>query len=86
MAGADEKFRYAILRGNFRMSGEGESEINRTRQRYTLTGTFEAVFTYELDAPDVHSIRAVVEGSFPTVDRGIKQQRKIFAVVESRPQ
>jgi hypothetical protein len=85
-AGADENYRYAMLRGNFRMFGEGQSEINRSRQRYTLTGKFEAVLTYGLDAPDVRSIRAVVEGSFPAVDRGITEQRKILAVVESRPQ
>lgn len=85
-AGADQNFRYAILRGNFRMSGEGQTDGERTGQQYTLTGTFEAVLTYGLDSPDVRSMRAVVDGSFPARDRGIEQQRKILAVVESRPQ
>jgi hypothetical protein len=68
------------------MSGEGESEIDRSRQQYTLTGTFEAVFTYGLDSPDVGSVRAVVQGTFPAMDRGIDQQREILAVIESRPE
>ncbi|MFP6603074.1 MAG: hypothetical protein VB862_11145 [Pirellulaceae bacterium] len=84
--GADKNSRYAILRGNFRMSGEGESEIDRSRQQYMLTGTFEAVFTYGLDSPDVGSVRAVVQGTFPAMDRGTDQQREILAVIESRPE
>ena len=76
-AGADETARYARLRGPIRLAKGDETES-------AFEGEFQAVVSYRLDAPDVQSLRAVVEGSYLYRLRGASAQ-KLKATIESRP-
>lgn len=77
-AGSDEKFRYALLRGNVRLAKGGDTES-------AFEGEFEAVLTYRPDAPEVQSVRGVVEGTYLYRARGTSPQ-KLRVAIESRPE
>jgi hypothetical protein len=77
-AGADEKVRYALLRGEVKLAKGDEKES-------AFEGTLQVVLTYGLDAPEVKSVRAVVEGEYLYRIRGT-QRLPIVAAIESRPE
>lgn len=85
-AGADIDRRYAILHGNFHLEGNGRSDRQRSDQKYSLSGSIEAVLTYNLDSPDVRSVRLVVHGVYPSTDRGVVRNQRLSAAIESRPE
>jgi hypothetical protein len=76
-AGADKQGRYALLRGKVRLAKGGDSES-------TFEGTLQAVLTYSLNAPEVQSLRGVVEGDYVYRLRGT-QRMPLRAAIESRP-
>jgi len=78
-AGADDKFRYAIMTGPiFLTKDEGQSSAEVT---------FEGVVMYRLNGPKVHSMRAVFEGEYKyRTGRGKAQPIKISAALESIPE
>ena len=77
-AGSDKKFRYALLRGKVRLAKGDETESE-------FEGEFEAVLSYRADAPDVQSMRGVVDGTYLYRLRGTSPQ-KLRAAIESRPE
>ena len=77
-AGADKTGRYALLRGKIRLAKGNDNES-------AFEGTLQAVLTYGLAAPEVKSVRAVVEGDYLYRLRGT-QRMPLVAVVESRPE
>ena len=76
-AGRDEKSRYALLRGPVRLAKGDETQS-------AFEGEFQAVVSYRLDAPEVQSLRAIVEGTYLYRLRGASPQ-KLKAAIESRP-
>jgi hypothetical protein len=75
-AGSDDRHRFALLRGAFRLSkGDGESEVE---------GDVSAVLTYPLDARQVRSVRGVVDAAYIYRIRGT-QRIPLIAAIESRP-
>src|SRR6516165_10082821 len=76
-AGADKAGRYALLRGKIKLAKGDDQES-------AFEGTLQAVLTYGLGAPEVKSVRAVVEGDYLYRLRGT-QRLPLVAVVESRP-
>jgi hypothetical protein len=77
-AGADKHWRYALLRGEVKLAKGDE-------QASAFEGTLQAVLTYGLDAPEVKSVRAVVEGDYFYRLRGA-QRMPMVAAIESRPE
>jgi hypothetical protein len=77
-AGTDKTGRYALLRGKFQLAKGNDQES-------AFEGTLQAVLTYGLDAREVKSVRAVVEGDYLYRLRGT-QRMPLVAVVESRPE
>lgn len=77
-AGSDDKFRYALLRGKVRLAKGGDTES-------AFDGELEAVLTYRRDAPEVQSVRGVVEGIYLYRTRGTSPQ-KLRTAIESRPE
>jgi hypothetical protein len=81
-AGADKPVRYALLRGQVKLSKGGENES-------AFEGTLQAVVTYGRGAPEVKSVRAVVEGVYVYRLPGTRQRTQrmpLVAALESRPQ
>jgi hypothetical protein len=76
-AGADKAGRYTLLRGKIKLAKGDDRES-------TFEGTFQAVLTYGLAAPEVKSVRAVVEGDYLCRLRGT-QRMPLVAAIESRP-
>jgi hypothetical protein len=77
-AGADKAGRYALLRGKIKLAKGDDTESG-------FEGTLQAVLTYGPDAPQVKSVRAVVEGDY--LYRLRKTQRMpLVATIESRPE
>ena len=77
-AGLDKTSRYALLRGRIQVAKGDDKES-------AFEGTLQAVLTYGLDATEVKSVRAVVEGGY--LYRRRETQRMPLAVaVESRPE
>ena len=79
--GADTERRFALLKGNIRLTDEG-------RDDFSYTGRLDVVLTYRLDSPHVKTLRGVFEGTYPRFDRMHKQVRDLAlqAVFESRPE
>ena len=78
-AGADKQGRYALLRGAFKMA-KGDDE------QPAFEGTVQAVLTYRLNAAEVRSVRAVVEGNYLYRNGKTHRPMPIVAAVESRPE
>jgi hypothetical protein len=76
-AGADERLRYAILRGEIHLSKGDDTKS-------AFDGNLQAVLTYRRERPEVQSIQAVVEGIYLYRQRGTIPQ-KLIAAIESRP-
>lgn len=76
-AGADEKTRYAILGGEFRMTkgDDGDSAFE---------GSLGAVLTYAKDKPEMATLRGAVDGVYLYRQRG-EQRIPLAAALESRP-
>ena len=77
-AGADKTGRYALLRGKIKLAKGDDNES-------AFEGLVNAVLIYGLDAREVKSVRAVVEGDYLYRLRGT-QRMPLVAVVESRPE
>jgi hypothetical protein len=77
-AGSDEKFRYALLRGQVQLTKGSDTES-------AFDGQLEAVLTYRPDAAEVQSVRGVVEGSYLYRMRGTSRE-KLRVAIESRPE
>ncbi|HEY6167213.1 MAG TPA: hypothetical protein VI454_04180 [Verrucomicrobiae bacterium] len=77
-AGADDRFRYAVLRGDVRLQKDGASQSG-------YEGRIEAMLTYARGSPDVKSVRGVVEGTYLYRVRG-SEPIKLNAAIESRPE
>jgi hypothetical protein len=77
-AGSDKASRYALLRGKIQLAKGDDKES-------AFEGTLHAVLTYGLNAPDVKSVRAVVEGDYLYRLRGT-QRMPLVAAIESRPE
>jgi hypothetical protein len=76
-AGADDRHRFALLRGEFRLSkGPGESEVE---------GEVAAVLTYRLDTREVQSVHGVVDAAYIYRVRG-NERISLTAAIESRPE
>jgi hypothetical protein len=56
----------------------------RIDQESAFEGTLQAVLTYGFDAPEVKSVRAVIEGDYLYRLRAT-QRMPLVAAVESRP-
>jgi hypothetical protein len=76
-AGADKTGRYALVRGKIKVAKGDDQES-------AFEGTLQAVLTYGLAAPEVKTVRAVVEGDYLYRLRAT-QRMPLVAVVESRP-
>ena len=76
-AGSDDKFRYALLRGNVMLTKGGDTES-------AFEGQLEVVLTYRLDAAQVQSVRGVVQGTYLYRTRGTSRE-KLRVAIESRP-
>jgi hypothetical protein len=76
-AGSDKAGRYALLRGKIQLAKGDDNES-------AFEGILQAVLTYGLDAREVKSARAVVEGDYLYRLRET-QRLPLVAVVESRP-
>jgi hypothetical protein len=76
-AGADKAGRYALLRGKIKLAKGDDKES-------AFEGTLQAVLTYGLDAPEVKSVRAVVEGAYLYRLRAT-ERLPLVAAIESRP-
>lgn len=74
---SDEKFRHAVLRGDVRLAKEDDTQS-------AFEGTLEAVLSYRPDSPEVHSVRAAVEGVYIYRVRTTSEQR-LRVAIESRP-
>jgi hypothetical protein len=77
-AGSDDKFRYALLRGEVVLAKGGDKES-------AFEGQLEVVLTYRLDTAEVQSVRGTVEGTYLYRTRGTSRQ-KLRAAIESRPE
>jgi hypothetical protein len=77
-AGADKAGRYAMIRGKIKLAKGDHNES-------AFEGILQAVLIYGLDAREVKSVRAVVEGDYLYRLRGT-QHMPLVAVVESRPE
>ncbi len=77
-AGADERGRYALLSGEVRLAKGDEKES-------AFEGALQAVLTYRSDAPEVRSVRGVVEGDYVYRIRGT-QRLPLKVAIESRPE
>jgi hypothetical protein len=77
-AGTDKAGRYAMLRGKIRLAKGADQES-------AFEGTLQAVLTYGLAAPEVKSVRGVVEGDYLYRLRGT-QRMPLVAAIESRPE
>jgi hypothetical protein len=77
-AGADKDFRYAILRGKLHLAKGAATESE-------FEGGLQAVLSYRPDAPEVQSLRGVVEGTYLYRTRGTSPQ-KLRVAIESRPE
>ncbi len=78
-AGGDDRHRFALLRGEFRLSkgpGKGKSEVE---------GEVAAVLTYRLDAREVQSVHGVVDAAYTYRVRG-NERISLTAAIESRPE
>jgi hypothetical protein len=76
-AGSDRTGRYALLRGKIQVAKGDDKES-------AFEGTLQAVLTYGLDAAEVKSVRAVVEGDYLYRLRETRRM-PLVAAVESRP-
>jgi hypothetical protein len=76
-AGADKDRRYALLRGAFRLEKGADESAGE--------GTIQAVLTYRAAAPEVQSLRGVIEGAYLYKTRAT-QRMPLIAVIESRPE
>jgi hypothetical protein len=76
-AGSDRTVRYTLLRGKIQVAKGDDKES-------AFEGTLQAVLTYGLDAAEVKSVRAVVEGDYLYRLRET-QRMPLVAAVESRP-
>lgn len=77
-AGGEGDSRYAVLRGAIRLTKGNETES-------AFEGNLELVLTYRRDAPEVKSVRGIVQGHY--VYRVRQTQRiALEAAVESRPE
>ena len=77
-AGADQKGRYALLRGKVRLAKGDDQES-------AFEGTLQAVVRYPRDALEVRSLRGVIEGDYVYRIRGTRRM-PLVAAIESRPQ
>jgi hypothetical protein len=77
-AGADKNGRYALLSGEVRLAKGDEKES-------AFEGAVQAVLTYRPDAPEVRSVRGVVEGDYVYRIRGT-QRLPLKVAIESRPE
>jgi hypothetical protein len=77
-AGVDQKNRYALLQGKVHLA-KGDEKAS------AFEGTLRAVITYRLDAPEVQSVRGVVEGEYLYRIRET-QRIPLVAAIESRPE
>lgn len=78
-AGADDKFHYALLRGEVRLTKDNAETDS------AFEGTLQAVLIYRRDSSDVHSLRGVIEGAYIYRIRGTSRM-KMSVAVESRPE
>jgi hypothetical protein len=77
-AGSDDKFRYALLRGNVMLTKGGDTES-------AFEGQLDVVLSYRPDAAGVHSVRGVIEGTYLYRTRGTSKE-KLRVAIESRPE
>jgi len=77
-AGTDGMFRYAMLRGKIHLTKADDTESE-------FDGELEAVLTYPQDTAGVHSVRAVVDGTYLYRTRGTSRE-VLKAAIESRPE
>ena len=75
-AGSDKAGRYALLRGKIKLAKGDDNES-------AFEGILQAVLIYGLDAREVKSVRAVVEGDYLYRLRET-QRMPLVAVLESR--
>ena len=81
-AGADESFRYALLRGEFHLAkGEGA----KAESQSAFEGSLATVLTYPRDRTQVASLRGVIEGKYLYRMRGT-QPMPLRVAIESRPE
>src|SRR5262249_10835766 len=76
-AGGDKNGRFALLRGAVRL-GKGQDES-------ACEGTLQAVLSYRPDAPEVRSLRGIIEGTYIYRLRAV-QRLPMLTVIESRPE
>jgi hypothetical protein len=76
-AGSDDKFRYALLCGQVRLTKGSDTES-------AFEGRLELVLTYRPDAAEVQFVRGVVEGTYLYRTRGTSRE-KLRVAIESRP-
>ena len=81
-AGSDEKFRYALLRGPVNLFYKPTSGNRASETEPKFSGTFQAVVMYGLTTPEVHSLRAVIEGDYMYMP---KNTFRMTTTIESRP-
>lgn len=77
-AGADKCGRHALLTGEIRLNKGDDKES-------AFEGTLHVVLTYGPDAPEVRSVRGVVEGDYVYRIRGT-QRLPLKVAIESRPE
>lgn len=80
-AGSDGALRYAVLSGNVRLTDEGSDGFH-------YDGELQVVLTYASDERSVHSLRGVLEATYPRYDRAADRNFRIplQAAFESRPE
>ncbi len=78
-AGADGELRFAVLRGEVRLTDEGPDD-------FSYKGTLKVVLTYRRSESKVHSLRGVFEGNYTRHDRRHNRTRNLplQAAFESR--
>ncbi len=81
-AGADEKFRYALLSGEIRLAKEEDDDDS------VYNGTLRAVVSYRRESSLVHAVRGIVEGVYLYRPTGGREGSpiKLNAAIESRPE
>jgi len=77
-AGADQNGRHALLSGEVQLTKGDDSQS-------AFEGTLQLVLSYRPDAPEVQSVRGVVEGDYLYRIRGT-QRLPLKAAIESRPE
>jgi hypothetical protein len=77
-AGADDTFRYALVRGPVQLAKGGEAES-------AFEGQIEVVLKYRPDAAEVQSVRGVIEGTYLYRTRGTSREQ-LRVAIESRPE